>query len=405
MIKRKLYLDRVMPFVDKGIVKVFTGIRRCGKSVLLCQMQEELRKQGVSSSRIISLNFEDVANQPYLTAHALNERITKLTVGKHGKWHIFLDEIQEVSHWEKCVNSLLLNPNYDLTITGSNAHLLSGELATYLAGRYVEIPVYPFSFAELLQAVPASIRKDRTTAFRTYLTLGGMPFLVNLGYEEAPSRQYLEDIFRSVVLKDIVSRYEIRNVDLLERVIRFLMDGVGNAISANSIAKFLRGEQRTVAPETIQNYIKAAESSLLFYRLRRQDLIGKRMLQQDDKYYLADHGLREVVCGNNIRDINHVLENIVCIELLRRGFQVSVGKRGSREIDFVAEKGKNRTYYQVAYLLASEETATREFSAFDGIPDNSPRVVLSMDEFDFSRDGIKHQNIVEFLLESTNKAE
>lgn len=405
MIKRKLYLDRVMPFVDKGIVKVFTGIRRCGKSVLLRQMQEELCKQGVSSSHIISLNFEDAANQPYLTAHALNDRIAKLTIGKRGKWHIFFDEIQEVSHWEKCVNSLLLNPNFDLTITGSNAHLLSGELATYLAGRYVEIPVYPFSFAEFLQAVPASIRKDRTAAFRTYLTLGGMPFLVNLEYEEAPSRQYLEDIFRSVVLKDIVSRYEIRNVDLLERIIRFLMDGIGNAISANSIAKFLRGEQRTVAPETIQNYIKAAESSLLFYRLRRQDLIGKRMLQQDDKYFLADHGLREVVCGNNIRDINHVLENIVCIELLRRGFQVSVGKRGSREIDFVAEKGKNRTYYQVAYLLASEETVTREFSAFDGIPDNSPRVVLSMDEFDFSRDGIKHQNIIEFLLGSTDKAE
>ena len=316
-----------------------------------------------------------------------------------GKVYLFFDEIQEVKDWEKCINSFRVSLDCDIYITGSNAKLLSGELATYLGGRYVEFVIYPFSFGEFMELY-RSISPDASIqqCFQKYLLAGGMPYLANLRYADAPSKQYLHDLFNSVQLKDIVKRNKIRDVDLLERIIAYVIANVGTTFSATSLAKFLKNEQRTVAPETILNYIKYCCEAYLFYQVKREDLQGKQILASNEKYYIADHGIREAVFGGNMRDINLILENIVYLELLRRGYEVTVGRTGDKEIDFVCDKHGEKLYVQVAYLLASDETVQREFGAYDNIRDNYPKYVVSLDEFDMSRNGIKHRNIRDFLL-------
>jgi predicted AAA+ superfamily ATPase len=381
------------------LIKVITGIRRCGKSVMLELLREELISQGVDPGSIISLNFEDMSNTPLCNAKALHDYITGKMSGMNGKPRLFFDEIQEVAEWERCVNSLRTAHHGDIYITGSNAKLLSGELATYLAGRYVEIPVSPFSFAEFAglykTVVPEAAVPD---AFTQYLSLGGMPFLHNLQFREEPCRQYLRDIYTSVVLKDIVKRHNIREVDLLERIIVYVMANAGQPFSATSISKYLKSENRMVSPETILNYLGACENAFLLYRSRMQDLRGKKILTINEKFYVADHGIREAVCGKT-GDINIVLENIVYMELCRRGYKVTTGRVQDREIDFVCEKNGEKEYIQTAYLLASPETAEREFAPLRAVRDNYPKYVLTLDEFDFSRGGIRHRNIRDFLLE------
>ena len=288
----------------------------------------------------------------------------------------------------------------DIYITGSNAKLLSGELATYLAGRYVEFIVYPFSFAEFLELYHSVFPKETVQkSFQQYILYGGMPYLANIRYADEPSRQYLQDLFNSVQLKDIVKRNKIRDVDLLERIMAYVMANVGNTFSASSLAKFLKSEQRTVAPETILNYIRYCCDAYLFYQVKREEVQGKQILASNEKYYIADHGIREAVFGGNAKDINLTLENIVYLELLRRGYHVTVGKNQDKEIDFVCDKRGEKLYIQVTYLLASEETIQREFGVYDTIRDNFPKYVVSMDEFDMSRNGIKHRNIRDFLLD------
>ena len=330
---------------------------------------------------------------------ALEKRVD-ITSANDGKVYLFFDEIQEVKDWEKCINSFRVSLDCDIYITGSNAKLLSGELATYLGGRYVEFVIYPFSFGEFMElyrsiAPDASIQQ----CFQKYLLAGGMPYLANLRYADAPSKQYLHDLFNSVQLKDIVKRNKIRDVDLLERIIAYVIANVGTTFSATSLAKFLKNEQRTVAPETILNYIKYCCEAYLFYQVKREDLQGKQILASNEKYYIADHGIREAVFGGNMRDINLILENIVYLELLRRGYEVTVGRTGDKEIDFVCDKRGEKLYVQVTYLLASGETVNREFGAYDNIRDNFPKYVVSLDEFDMSRNGIKHRNIRDFLLD------
>ena len=263
----------------------------------------------------------------------------------------------------------------------------------------MEFVIYPFSFGEFMElyrsiAPDASIQQ----CFQKYLLAGGMPYLANLRYADAPSKQYLHDLFNSVQLKDIVKRNKIRDVDLLERIIAYVIANVGTTFSATSLAKFLKNEQRTVAPETILNYIRYCCEAYLFYQVKREDLQGKQILASNEKYYIADHGIREAVFGGNMRDINLILENIVYLELLRRGYEVTVGRTGDKEIDFVCDKRGEKLYVQVIYLLASEETVNREFGAYDSIRDNFPKYVVSLDEFDMSRNGIKHRNIRDFLL-------
>lgn len=398
MIKRERYMNRIRPFIGSELIKVMTGIRRSGKSVMLELVKAELVDNGVDPANFISINFEDMRYGHLLNAQALHKYVMECAAQIFGKVYLFFDEIQEVQDWEKCINSFRVALDCDIYITGSNAKLLSGELATYLGGRYVEFVIYPFSFEEFLELYH-TVEPEATDAkcFQKYLLSGGMPYLANLRYEDAPGRQYLTDLFNSVQLKDIVKRNKVRDVDLLERIIAYVMANVGTTFSASSLVKYFRNEHRTVATETILNYLKFCVDAFLIYQVKRQDLQGKQILATNEKYYIADHGIREAVYGGNLRDINLVLENIVYLELLRRGYAVTVGKAGDKEIDFVCEQRGQKLYVQVAYLLATPETVEREFRVYDSIRDNFPKYVVSLDEFDMSRDGIKHMNIREFL--------
>ncbi len=399
MIKREQYMQRIRPFIDGDLIKVLTGIRRSGKSVMLELIQEELIASGVSREQIVAINFENMSNAYLCNAVALHEMIIQRANEIQGKVYLFFDEIQEVTDWEKCINSFRVELNCDIYITGSNAKLLSGELATYLAGRYVEFVIYPFSFSEFIELY-RTIYPDASEAqcFQWYLLIGGMPYLSNLRYEEEASKQYLQDLYNSVELKDIIKRNNIRDVDLLERIVAYITANVGTTFSATAISKYLKSEGRSVSPETVLNYVKACTDAFLFYQVKRQDLQGKKMLAVNEKYYVADHGIREAVFGGNMKDINLVLENVVYMELLRRGYHVTVGKMAEKEIDFVCEKQNQKMYVQVTYLLASEDIIAREFGAYRDVQDNYPKYVVSLDEFDMSRDGIQHYNIREFLL-------
>lgn len=399
MIKRESYMRRIRPFINGELVKVMTGIRRSGKSVMLELVKQELLEMGVRAEQFISINFEDMRYLHLCTAQVLHQEILTRAEGIAGKVYLFFDEIQEVKDWEKCVNSLRVALDCDIYITGSNAKLLSGELATYLGGRYVEFVIYPFSFAEFLELYrPTDPRATAGQCFQQYLRFGGMPYLSRLNYQEEPVRQYLSDLYDSVQLKDIIKRNKVRDVDLLERILAYVMANVGTTFSAGSLTKFFKSEQRSVSPETVLNYIRYCCDAYLFYQVKRQDLQGKQILATSEKYYIADHGIREAVFGGNMRDINLVLENIVFLELLRRGYTVTVGKAGEREVDFVCDRRGEKLYVQVTYLLASEETIAREFGVYDSIRDNFPKYVVSMDELDLSRSGIKHRNIRDFLL-------
>ena len=376
-----------------------TGIRRCGKSVMLELIKQELVESGINPSQFISINFEDMRYDHLHTAKVLHEEITKRVSQIEGRAYLFFDEIQEVTDWEKCINSFRVGLNCDIYITGSNAKLLSGELATYLGGRYVEFIIYPFSFAEFLELYrPIAPEASIQNCFQKYLVSGGMPYLANIRYETEPSRQYLTDLFNSVQLKDIVKRNKIRDVDLLERIIAYVMTNIGTTFSATSLVKFFKNEQRTVSAETILNYIRYCCDAYLFYQVKREDLPGKQILSSNEKYYIADHGIREAVFGGNTQSIQLILENIVYMELLRRGYNVTIGMVGDKEIDFVCTRQADKIYIQVTYLLASDETISREFGVYDNIRDNYPKYVVSLDEFDMSRNGIKHRNIRDFLL-------
>lgn len=395
MIKRDYYLNKIIPFIDTDLVKVLTGIRRSGKSVMMLLIKDELIKRGVLTEQIISINFEDFDYIKLRDPFILNEWIKTKARGIKGKIYLFLDEIQEVSNWEQVINSFRVSLNIDIYITGSNAKLLSGDMATYLAGRYVQFDIYPFSYHEYLLARGVS---ESATEFQQYIQLGGMPFLINLSYQKDASRQYLLDVYNSVLLKDIIQRNKIRDADLLERILMFSFSNIGNPFSASSIAKFLKSENRKQSNDTILNHLKACTSAYILNKIPRMDLQGKKLLTVNEKYYVADLGLRDALLGNKAKDIGQILENIVCLELLRRGYKVTVGKIGNLEIDFVAEKNGQRMYIQVSYLLADEKTIDREFGVYSKIKDNYPKYVLSLDDFDFSRDGIIHENIRHFLL-------
>lgn len=399
MIQRERYINNIKPFIGKDIVKVLTGIRRSGKSVMLRLIQEEIQRQGVGEAQFISFNFESMENADFCTASSLYQELKRRIALIQGKVYLFFDEIQEVELWEKCINSARVDFDCDIYITGSNAKLLSGELASYLGGRYVEFVVFPFSFEEYLESIKQENKDTSVTEeFKNYLEMGGMPFLVNLRYDKEASLQYLRDVYNSVLLKDVVQHNNIRDVELLERMILYFLDNVGHSFSARSISNYLKQENRKVSAETILNYIKACCDAYLFMKLRREDLQGKKILSVNEKYYSVDHGLREAILGTNTRNIDQVLENIVCVELLRRGYTVTIGKNGEKEIDFIAKKNKDKLYIQVAYLLAGSETIEREFGIYDSVRDHYPKYVLSLDELDMSRNGIKHLNIRDFLL-------
>jgi len=402
MVRRELYLDKIRPFIDADVVKVLTGIRRCGKTVMLGLLREELLRRGIPSSRMFSINFESGADPEARSQESVYARIKTMAANAKGKLYLFLDEVQEMEGWERLVNACMIDFDIDIYITGSNAKMLSGELATYLGGRYVEIKLYPFSFKEVMESYAQTGNPpDEAEAFARYLVLGGMPFLYSHVLDETSAKQYLSDIFNSIILKDIAQRNKVRDIERLERLILFFIANVGNTLSAASIVRYLKNEKRSLSTETIYNYISYCKEACLLHLVPREDLIGKKALSFQEKVYLSDHGFREAVYGNNQRDISQILENIVYMELLRHGYDVHVGKVGSAEVDFAAEKSGEKLYIQVAYLLADERIVEREFSPLEAIPDNYPKYVVSMDELDRGRNGIRHMNIRRFLLEQS----
>ncbi len=392
-------MKKIRPFLGVDIVKVLTGIRRCGKTVMLQLIQEELRRRGVSDAHILSINFESFPDPSRNDRQSVYSSIRAKAEETQGKLYLFLDEVQELEGWEKLVNSCLIDFDIDIYITGSNATMLSSELATYLGGRYVEIKIYPFSFAEALESYSQTGRTiDQSEAFKRYLIQGGMPFLYQHDFDAASWRQYLSDIFDSIILKDIARRNSVRDIDQLKRLILFFIVNIGNTFSATSIVRYLKNEKRSLSTETIYNYINYCKEACLLHMVQREDLIGKKPLSFQEKIYIVDHGIREALFGTNQSDINQTLENIVYMELLRKGYEIRVGKIGTAEVDFSAKKGNEKIYVQVAYVLPDETTIQREFAPLEAIPDNYLKYVVTMDEIDRSRNGIHHMNIRQFLL-------
>lgn len=393
MIKRELYLNKIRPYFNKNIIKAITGIRRSGKSTILKQIIEELKNDGIKEENIILINFELKKHFNIKNIYQLDDLITSKIKNQSGKIYLFFDEIQEIENWEKLINSYLAEEKYDIFITGSNSKLLSGELATYLTGRFVEIKIYPFSFLEFLEYK----KSKKEELFTEYLKYGGMPS--GLEYDKNERTQYLTDLYNSIIYNDILKRYEIRDIDLLDRIVRFIIGNIGQIVSGNSIVKYLKKDKVNVSVNTIYNYLSYIEEACLIHKVKREDLIGKKILNHSEKFYLVDLGFREAIYGNNLKDIGQVLENIVYLELLRRGYKITIGTFRDYEIDFVCKKSEITIYIQVAYVLADEKTIKREFDSLLKIKDNYPKYVITTDSFDMSQKGIKHLNIIDFLKE------
>ena len=393
MVERQEYMQKLIQWKDRQVIKVVTGVRRCGKSTLLLMFREFLEKNGVDSKKCISINFEDLRYEELKDYHKLYAYIME-HVTEEGRYYIFLDEIQLVPDFQKAVDSLYLRENVDLYLTGSNAAMLSGELATMLSGRYVEIRMLPLSFREYYELVGG----DRKEAFNAYYRKGGFPYAALLR-EDAVRRDYLMGIYNTVLLKDIVERKRIADVPLLEGIIRFLADNIGNVVSVKKISDSLTSDGRKTTAMTVDGYVQALKDAFILYEANRYDVKGKQYLRSLEKYYLVDIGLRSLLLGERVRDVGRILENIVYLELLRRGYRVSVGKVDTLEVDFVAESGDERIYYQVSASVLDPATYDREFRPLKRIHDNYPKYVLSMDDLPMGEDGIRQMNIIDFLLE------
>ncbi len=394
IIQRTEYIDKIKPFIGKHIIKVLIGARRSGKSTILKQIIDSLIEEGIPQSNIVWINFELSDYFEINDINKLEKYISKRLDGVEGKIYLFFDEIQIIPQWEKLINSYFAKEIYDIYITGSNSKLLSGEFASYLSGRYVELDIFPFSFKEYVDY--HNIADDFKTHFYKYLEDGGMPSTFDFGQDN--KKLVMLDLYNSIVLKDIIQRNNVANVDLLDRIMRFVMYNIGQPFSANKIHKRLKQDLVNVSVNTIYNYLKFFENACLIYRVKREDLQGKKILKYDEKYYICDLGFRQAIIGNNQRDITRVIENIVYMELLRRGYEITIGKAGNLEVDFVCKKQGSPIYIQVSYLLASEETIEREFKPLKSINDNYPKYVITLDDINMSHDGIIHLNLVDFLL-------
>lgn len=397
MIIREAYISQIVPLIDKNLIKVLTGVRRSGKTVLLSQIQDYLLKNGRSKPQIINISLESKKNKKFKDGDVLYEYLISACEKLNAKAYIFLDEIQVVSGWEEVVSSLLVDIDCDIYITGSNSKLLSGELATLIAGRYIQIHVYPFMLSEAKQMLEQNGKfKSDEVLFQDYLKYGGLPMRFSL--EEISLEAYLSDTYDAIVVKDIIQRNNIKDTNLLNMILAFLMDNIANPFSARSIVAALKQEGINTTVETVIAYIDYIKKAMVVYSAQRYDIKGKKLLTTNEKYYTVDLGLRNCVKASGEIDYNKLYENIVYLELLYRGYDVKVGKTDDYEIDFVAYKGSDTLYVQVCYLLASAETVEREFGNLERIKDNYPKYVISGDLPDFSRNGIKHYNIIKFLL-------
>ena len=395
MIERTEYMSLLEKWRDKKIIKVVTGIRRCGKSSLLRMFREKLLVEGVSEQQVQELNFEDLDNEPFLNYKALYSHVKKkLCPGKMN--YLFFDEIQMVDGFQKAIDSLFLLDNVDLYVTGSNAYLLSGEIATLLTGRYVEIKLFPFSFNEYLQSMPSDANIE--AAYREYIEKSSFPYVLQIKNDREMVREYLTGLYNTIVLKDVVSRRKITDVMMLESVVRFLADNIGNISVIKRISDTMTSLGRKIVSHTVENYISALTNSYIFYSVPRYDAKGKQLLKTGQKYYLVDVGLRSVINGTKGGDLGHVLENVVYLELARRGGEIYVGKIGDAEIDFVVVQGERKAYYQVSLSVRDEDTMKRELEPLQAIQDNYPKYLLTLDnDPQIFHDGIKQQYVLDWL--------
>ena len=394
LIPRQEYLQDLIDFQDKDLIKVVTGIRRCGKSTLLEQFKKHLLKTGVAKKQIIALSFDDLSIDKLQDYHVLHDYILN-NILPNKMNYVFLDEVQNVPMFEKALASLHLRKNIDLYITGSNAYLLSGELATFLTGRYVQIKMLPLSFREYLLACDKNSSLEEN--YKKYITKGSFPGTLEL---ETPEKinEYLSGLYSTIILKDVVTRRKIDNELMLNSVVSFLFDNIGNLCSTKKIADTLTSYGRKIAVNTVESYIVGLLDCFMFYKIGRYDVKGKRYLKTGDKYYAADVGLRHYLLGGKNLDWGHVLENIICLELIRRGYRLHIGKVGGAEVDFVATKGDILEYYQVALSVRDEATFAREIGPLQKIKDNNPKCILTLDQDPPSNnDGIRRLNALDWL--------
>ena len=399
MINRPIYIDRIMAYVNTPFVKILTGIRRCGKSTILRMLMEEIKKRGVRDDQILHYSFDSLEYEDIKTAKALFTYL-KQHLYSEGRTYLFLDEIQEVKSWEKVVNSLMADYDVDIYVTGSNSRMMSSEISTYLTGRYIAFRIFPLSFSEYML-----FRKEYTeildprTELANYLRLGGFPAVHLQKYTSNEVYTIVKDIYNSTIFTDIVRRNQIRKVDQLERIVKFTFDNVGRTFSADSISKYLKSENRSIDNETVYNYLSKLESAYILHRCSRFDVQGKEILKTQEKFYLADPALRYSVLGYSPDSVSAMLENVIYLELLRRGYEVYVGKLDNTEIDFIAVKQENKVYIQVAQEIGSPETERREYGRLLDIRDNYPKYVLRTDVFAGGNyEGIKTMHIADFLL-------
>lgn len=398
MIERKKYMSLLEKWRDKKVIKVVTGVRRCGKSSLLRMFREKLSDNGVEERQILEFNFEDLSNEPFLDYHVLYSHIRKNMCGDRMNY-IFFDEIQMVENFQKVVDSLFLLDNVDLYVTGSNAYLLSGEIATLLTGRYVEIKLFPFSFAEYIEALPEGMPHD--TAYRHFSEKGGFPYTVQIANDDEMLREYLTGLYNTIVLKDVVARRKITDVMMLESIVRFLADNIGNLSVIKRISDAMTSQGRKVSVHTVENYISALSDSYIFYPVYRYDAKGKQLLKTGQKYYLVDTGLRNIINGTKGGDLGHILENIVFLELARRGGEIYVGKVDNAEIDFIVIKGEAREYYQISLSVRDENTMQRELAPLQAIQDYYPKYLLTLDNDPVVlHNGIKQMYVIDWLLQN-----
>ena len=396
MINREEYINKLIAFKDKELIKVITGIRRCGKSTLFKLFQNYLLENGIKQNQIININFEDLKYEELTDYQKLYKEISSNLL-PHKKNYIFLDEIQHVDKFEKAVDSLYIKDNVDIYITGSNAYFLSGELATLLSGRYVEISMLPLSFKEYSSAIPNDISIEKK--FSNYMQEGGFPYLLNLPDEQS-KRDYLEGIYNSILIKDIVKREKIADITTLECIIKFMYDNVGNFTSSKKISDTLTSYGSKITSPTVSSYLNLLCNSFILNKVNRFDVSGKQLLKTQGKYYVTDLGLQRFLLNSSKKNIGHSLENIVYLELKRRGFRVFIGKIGDLEIDFITEKDGNITYYQVAQTVLDENTLARELQPLNKIKDHYPKILLTMDIVpEISHNGIRQLNIIDWLLD------
>lgn len=400
MIVRTHYINKIMKFVDLPFTKILTGVRRCGKSTILAMIVEELKQRGIEESQILQYNFDSIANVHLQDFNSLYHELALRMSDQTKRYYLFCDEIQEVNEWEKVINSLMNEYSVDIFVTGSNSRMMSSEISTYLTGRYVNFRIYPLSFEEYLdfegRLHPI---QDLHQALLSYIKSGGFP-ATHL-YELTDEERYtiVKDIYQSTIFSDIVKRNQIRKVDQLERIVKYVFDNVGNTFSAQMISKYMKSEQRTMNVETIYEYLSKLEQAYIIHRCSRYDIKGKEILKTQEKFYLADSSFRYAVLGYRPDTVSSMLENIVYLELRRKGFEVFVGKLDTKEIDFVAVKENEKIYIQICLRIENEKTMKREYESLLEIKDNYPKYVLRLDEFgEGNYEGIKTMHVADFLL-------